>query len=211
MRIIGFDQSTEKTGFAVIQDDIVLELGTIITPKKLDVEARIYQAFRLNSLLLRVRTTETVLGIEGTFLQGHGQKHNVSTLQNLDRLAGALEYIGAVEGIAVHTIQVHEVTRYCGLPPNTIRFAKKQAALLTARYILQAAGWDRHADALRHASDMINEWNPNTAGQTKTSEALLTRLDKWLFDEIGCTTDTADALIIAEITQAKVKQAELMG
>lgn len=210
---VGLDQSTEQTGYVIIGGELVLDIGSWVTPKGLGVfESQMWQTDQLHDYLVhwqyafegeRIRA----VGLEGSFLQtvrdSQGRKrNNVNVLQRLDELRGSMMRDIHRLGLRPHIVPVNQVTNFIRMPMNTIRLAKKQGALLTARYLLQASGSHSElAEAMREASDAVNNWKPNVEGQPKTGETLLKHLDKYL-EPHGCTTDSADALIIAHCTRA---------
>lgn len=86
MRILAFDQSTQKTGWAVFEDGRLLDSGVCDLHKDDDVDARSRGLFDFANELVSKRQPELIVA-EGVSLQNP----NVKTIVELARVQGLLQ------------------------------------------------------------------------------------------------------------------------
>lgn len=212
--ILALDQSTDTTGFAL--SDLagkLIEVGALVTPSAVKHRARQWQAQYLHDLIHRVdwqyEDRLLYVAIEGTYLSEHGRNKNaVTTLQELCKLAGAIEYACELESAECITVPLWDANQYLGLPLQTKRLPRKLASLRAAR-VLCAETLPDHAAAFSEAVSLIENWKPNRDGEVKTPEAILARASKLLLKLVDCTVDSADSLVIGEVARGMIAEREL--
>lgn len=208
--LLSLDQSTDCTGFAISDlSGQLLEVGALQTPNAVKYKARSWQVQYIHDLMRRVdwQYDDRLLfvALEATYLSDHANKSAVTTLQELAKLAGGIEYACDLESIKCITVPLYDFNQYLHLPLKTKRLPRKLASLRAAR-VLCAETLPQHAEAFSQAVRLIEDWQPNADGQVKTPEAILSHASKLLLKLVDCTVDSADSLVIGEVARGMILQ-----
>lgn len=125
MKILGLDQSTAKTGWAVIKDGELGGHGNIKKPYKLKgMEAALYQRDAIADLLLCIplRHLDAI-----AFESLHKSKQtSMDVIFLLGALRGMVAALAHDAGVRYEFVSSPEVCAYIDMPPNTDRDTKKK-------------------------------------------------------------------------------------
>lgn len=208
--ILALDQSEKCTGYAIYSRDVIIEVGSIVTPNKIKDQpeyALLYQRDAIRQAISALKqctvNDDIYIAIEGVYFAK--EKNGVETLIVLSELRGMIRAVCADMAIPLLIIPVPKIPEYIHLSPFAPRLQKKMRTIACAAMLLYdmktlptvASGLDA---ALRHLSD----WQPNADGQPKGAETALKHAAKHLPD--GMTLDIADAVIIAMIARGLIRE-----
>lgn len=221
MLVLGVDQQTEQTGYCALRDDRIIDYGVWTSPSKgVLLSSQCWQADRFRDWLTNYATLEFLsefrgqdwhIGIEGTYLAEYGnRKAAVTTKQALDELAGMFLREACNAGAIPHKITSMAIMGHIGIRGMPPRNLKKGSALRFAARVIPSMldrDWE-YTDAMSKALDAAADLAID-AGKAKIDTALK-HGDK-LLAPFGITTDFADALLIALVTQGMAKEEELLA